>query len=79
VDRAGLRGSPALVPRRCRAGRGQRRCWGDPIDRAPGDDIYSWEWWYRSGTAPDDIADRSSRRNYVKYKAERDAGVPPPF
>ena len=53
--------------------------YGDHIDRAPGDDLYSWEWWYRTGKAPDDIADYSSRRDYVKYRAERDSGAPPPF
>lgn len=62
-----------------RAGDLDYRYYGDPLQPAPGDDLYSWEWWYRNGTRPEDIWDDASRKSYVEYQAKRDAGTPPPF
>ena len=45
-----------IANRRSTGGEPDYICDGDHIERAPGDDLYSWEWWYRTGKAPDDIS-----------------------
>lgn len=53
--------------------------WDELVVPAAGDDPYSFEWMYRNGMEADTRHTTRRLRDYLLYKAKRDAGMPPPL